>query len=213
MLATHFHRLERRLSKFENIFIDRQQSYMNCKTLDRFNELEGLVSVTWQAWSAFCRGVVIDSCLGTTTASGLVTLPKIEWVSWRRVTYEATCFAKSTVPKVTKATTSIRQEMTWGDQDRLLRAINGLRPTNFAQLLPGFGLGVVGPKHLQKVRNATAHMNNESMLEIKALSATYFGPRLRHPLDISWWQHAATRETAYLSWIDDLRDIARVAIS
>src|SRR5689334_5531064 len=32
--------------------------------------LEGLLSKVWQSWCSFCRSCVIESCMGTTTASG-----------------------------------------------------------------------------------------------------------------------------------------------
>src|SRR6516162_521570 len=33
--------------------------------------LEGLLSRVWQAWNRFCRKCVIESCMGTTGATGL----------------------------------------------------------------------------------------------------------------------------------------------
>ena len=163
----------------------------------------------WQGWCDFCRTVVISSCQGTTTRTGTsissrTTAPN----TWQRIGYEALCASKRKSSSPGKALRFRRHEPTWGDLSVLLRAIPALSPANSATLLSGFGLSLHGPKHLQIIRNACAHLNWETMLGIRSLAVFYIGTRIEHPCDIMWWLEPASKSDAVFCWLDDLEIIA-----
>lgn len=212
MLARHVIRLERRLERIEERFVAQHSALSNASGLQRWFELEGMLSQSWQVWCVFCREAFIQSCLGTKTTGGNVTVCDPDWTDWQRVAYVATCHAKSQTPKPGKTLGTIRHEFTWGDINALLRATAGVRPTNWNSLMSGFGLSVNGARHLQVVRNACAHLNSESQFAVKSLTPFYSGSGLRHPADIVLWQDSSTGYPVLMSWFDDLRNMAVQAV-
>jgi hypothetical protein len=175
--------------------------------------MEGMLSQTWQSWCEFCRSAVIESCLGTTTATGTVTVPLPQWVDEGRVCYEAKVFANGGKNvKVGAKTTTRREEFTWGDVNRLVSAIGGLSPTNKSSLLSGFGVGLLAPRHMQLVRNAAAHWNSETMADVRKLTAYYSGAIIQHPTDLMVSDEIATRTPAFIAWTRDIRIMAQASI-
>jgi len=213
-LARHEFGLSRRLSKLEDDFLD-FFSDPKLSTHERWYKLEGLISQTWQSWCHFCRSVVIDSCRGSITAGGqVIARANPAWSDAGRVAYEARCIVLNQLPRPGTRLSSIRAErITWGDVDKLVDVVAGLRPANHAQLLSGFGGGLPGPKHLQVVRNASAHISQENASEVKRLAASYYGPSLRHPIDLSTWLTLTSRNPAYIAWTADIRSMASVCVN
>ncbi|MBV1929104.1 MAG: hypothetical protein KUG81_06285 [Gammaproteobacteria bacterium] len=102
----------------------------------------------------------------------------------KRVAYEAKQASRGQSAKPGKVIQYLRQEPTWGNPDVLLTAIPVLSPANSDDLMSGFGLPVYAPKHIQTVRNACAHLNAETMADVRSLLVFYRGSGLSHPLDI-----------------------------
>jgi hypothetical protein len=65
--------------------------------------------------------------------------------------------------------------------------------------------------HLQKVRNATAHLNYQSFAEVRALSVFYNANPIRHPALACLWVDPGTKDFAFLAWLDEMRIVADVA--
>lgn len=175
--------------------------------------LEGLASSLWQVWGHFCRDVVMFSATGCSTASGNVLNPSVTPANWERVSYIAMQLKGRGNPIVSgKTNSTLRFEPTWGDVGVLATVIPATNPFNKNQLLSAFGLGVqIG--HLQKVRNATAHRNRETMRNVLNLVHLYNLSRPpRHPIEALYWVDVATGDYAINAWADEMRKIASVAV-
>lgn len=175
--------------------------------------LEGLLSSLWQSWGHFCRDVVMFSATGCSTASGNVLAPSVTPAIWERVSYIAMQSRGRGTPIVAGRTNStLRLEPTWGDVGVLARVIPAANPVNRNQLLSAFGLGVQ-VSHLQTVRNAAAHRNNETMRSVLALAHMYNLSRPpRHPIEALYWVDAASGNYAVEAWASEMRKIAGVAV-
>lgn len=175
--------------------------------------LEGLISVLWQSWSHFCREVVISSTTGCSTAGGRVLAPSVTPPNWERVSYIAMQTKGGGKPILPGRTNSVRRfEPTWGDVGALANVISATKPANSSQLLSAFGLGqkVV---HLQRVRNAAAHRNSETMKDILSFAHAYNLLRTpRHPSEAVYWVDAASRDYAIEAWAAEMRTIASLAV-
>ena len=90
----------------------------------------------------------------------------------------------------------------------LLRVIPVLAPINSAVLISGFGLPVYAPKHIQNVRNSSAHTNSETIKDVRRLLTLYSGGTLTHPLEIIWRDEAVSRSPAIFFWLNELEIVA-----
>lgn len=162
----------------------------------------------WQQWNNFCREIVLLSCCGTLTKSGRRVSKRVADNSWNRIAYEVKEYAGSRIPGQFSKINYRRHEPTWGDINVLLKSLPRLNPSNLGDLINGFGVSLSGPKHLQIVRNACAHLNAESMDDVKRISISYVGKSIKHPVDIMWWVEPANRSDAIFCWISDLEVIA-----
>ena len=173
--------------------------------------LSGILSDLWQGWCNFCRSIVIGSCRGCVTRSGGRILPRTAVNTPERVAYEAKRYMQNNAPSSTGAVTYLRQEPTWGDTNRLPLAIAGIAPNNSMQLLGGFGAHANGPKHLQLTRNSIAHLNSETMAEVRLASLSYiFSQPIGNPVDLVLATDQVTGSLAIFSWMDDLELIADI---
>lgn len=172
-----------------------------------------LISAVWQLWCDFCRSIVLRSCAGSETKSGVRIPPRTGDNSWQRVAYEAGQAARGRPIQPASTIRFRRHEPTWGDQNLLLRVIPVLSPANGNTLLTGFGLSLSAPRHIQKVRNACAHLDSESIADVRRLTVHYTGAGLSHPADLLWWIEPASRTDAIFVWLDELKIIADVVTS
>lgn len=170
---------------------------------------ESVLSQLWQLWGRFCREVILASCSGCTTISGAVPARASD-NSWQRVGYEARQAAFQQKAQASKQNSSMRQEPTWGDVNKLIDIVTTLAPSNRAALVSAFGLPLRGPKDLQIVRNACSHVHSENILDVRAIQIYYLAGSLRHPSELAWRQEASTGTTAVLKWIDDLQVMAGI---
>ncbi|MEJ6789003.1 hypothetical protein BrevBR_05575 [Brevundimonas sp. BR2-1] len=84
--------------------------------------------------------------------------------------------------------------------------------TNEAQLSSGLLLASDEARHLQIVRNATAHVNSENLDEARNLALVYRSGRFEAPSDVMFWEEPITGEFAYRYWSDRLIAAANIAI-
>jgi hypothetical protein len=161
----------------------------------------------------FCRSVIFKSCNGTKTRIGNYVPPRSRLNSWQRISYEARQAARGQTCRSSGTINFLRNEPTWGDQSVLLSAIPALSPHNQQNLMTGFGLSLNAPKHLQIVRNACFHINNETMSEVRQLMVFYIGTNLSHPVDIMWWLEPSSQSDAFFVWLEELEIIANQVTS
>lgn len=170
---------------------------------------EGLISHLWQAWNRFCRAVIMESCSGANTRIGQSVASRMGDNSWGRIGYEARQAARGNGVSASGTIRSIRQEPTWGDQDKLIDVIKVVNPNNKNTLLSGFGMSLHGPKHTQIIRNACAHINHENMQDIRNILQYYNNTTIKHPSLLIWEIKKGTVPVkAYESWSRDLLNIA-----
>lgn len=151
------------------------------------------------------------SCQGTIDLSGRRVLKRLSADNtWERVSHEVKSYGQNKTPNRNKKITYHRHEPTWGDVNLLLKALPRLNLGNSTSLLAGFGMALKGPRHLQIIRNACVHLDEESMKEVKRISTFYKGKELKHPVDLIWWTDSAVSTDVIYSWIDDLENIALV---
>ncbi len=169
---------------------------------------EGLLSDLWQDWNNFSRTVLLMSCQGCITRNAAKIQRRPCDNSWQRISYEAKCASQDRAAVHGRINRFKSQEPTWGDTGKVVKIIHGLNPTNKGRLISAFGLSVSGPTHLQLVRNACAHKNEESMKAVRQISIHYISQPLQQPSELVWQFHKRTKTVALYSWISDLQIIA-----
>lgn len=173
---------------------------------------ETLLSEIWQTWCLFSRVLLLKSLRGCRARNGDFIIGRVGENSWERVCYEAVNFIKNR--KITDEghkNFKMKYELTWGDVDVFIKAVNYFSPSNKSALLSSYGLPFEGVKHIQKVRNSCAHKNIENMNELARLSTYYDFYRLSSPIDIVWTLKRGGNLLAIESWIDELNIIAKNA--
>ncbi len=169
---------------------------------------ESLITNFWQSWCSFCRHIIILSCRGTFSRHNDSIASRQADNSCQRLGYEALCAIRRQTPKASKTIRFLRQEPTWGDQDKIIDIIGCLNPGNSDTLRSAFGLPLAGPKHLQIVRNACAHKNVETLNQVRSLSSHYANPKIKSPTDLAWQIAISNNSCGIYSWIEDLIIIA-----
>jgi hypothetical protein len=183
----------------------------NWKRIDINAFQEGLVSTLWQAWNHFCRSALVLSARGSTTKSGAPVTSPFSHVTEGELLYAARQFANQQNVVPGKSITDSRQEPTWGDLVKLGRIINGITPTNAAQLLtiPT----AVFLNDLQLCRNATAHVNADRIADVNASRVRYTSTDYRHPTDMIHWRDPKTNQTVWERWMLEIRTVANLAVA
>lgn len=207
-LTKLFGRLDRHLTWAEEEFDHYRRGAARLREVERWFVLEGLISMTWQAWGRFCRDLALKSCQGCATSTGIVVAKRAGATGDNRLAYEALCAVRHQTPNATRTLTYRREEPTWGDPQRFLDIVIGLAPGNASTIVASYGRPLSGPKHIQLVRNASAHLNLETFADVRSLTSFYQGSKLRHPTDIASWIRISDRMLAFHSWTDDMREIA-----
>ena len=177
--------------------------------------LEGFTSYAWQAWCTFCRNCVFESCLGTTNGAGTVIPPHPNATSVAHVSGAASKASKRTArpPYWGGTNITLRFEPTWGDIDILNQIIPRLAPSNASQLLAAFSSGNAPLKAMQKIRNATAHRNPETLADVSSLMSRYRAFSIQHPVQALFWIEPSSNDYLAIHVMDEMRDIALACIS
>jgi hypothetical protein len=205
-------RLDARLNRAAALFSDAAKVVKGRCRHDDVAYLDGLISYAWQAWCRFCRDLIMHSCLGAQTKAGALLPVTAVPATVQRISYLAIRGNKghATAPLATNAVW--RFEPTWGDVAALVRIIPVANPANATQLLTTFGGVTTGPAHLQKVRNACHHLNDQSFAEVKGLQLYYLSSPIRFPAEASFWVDTVTGDFAFIAWLDEMRLIASNAV-
>jgi hypothetical protein len=208
-LAIHSKKLKARLELVEERFHSFQASRPSRLDHAQWMFLEGLSSATWQYWGNFCRSVVMDSALGTHTASGVAIPPCAG--TWQEVSHIAICAANKKKPILGQINNDLHREPTWGDPSKLGKVINSLELGNKTTLASSFGAESSIP-HLQTVRNAAAHRHVQNTEKVLSLSSYYLVSRLRHPVEALLWIEESSDNFAFLYWLEDMRILSELAV-
>lgn len=211
MLAKPLSSLEARFSRAEKLFDRAAQrgSTSGLSKLENWQGCEGLISYVWQAWCAFCRETTLLSMLGTTTTSSALVVAHPDATGPERICYLVKCSFAGHPAKPNRVIADQWKEVTWGDTTALAQFFSTYMPSNHMELRAGLAYPSLAPIHLRTVRNATAHLSKNSMVDVRNLQTFYRGSRLSHPTDLIFWHSRNNGEIAFLDWIGDLRLIAR----
>ena len=177
--------------------------------------LEGLLSRTWQAWSNFCRSLVVESCMGTVDASGKLITALPDAISEAHVSGAAIRAKSNRNPCWGPANTNtiLRLEPTWGDVDVLDRILKQLQPNNVAQLLAAFSSGYTRAKTTQTIRNGAAHNHSQNLLDVQALASAYIAFPITHATHALFWTEPTSGDFLVAQAIEDLRSAGLAAIT
>lgn len=170
--------------------------------------LEGLISTLWQHWSLFCRRVVFSSAVGCVTRSGSNIPACVAPPRWERVSYVAWRVHSRGRIQTGDLNTNLRLEPTWGDVQKAQDVIRVLSPANAAQLISCLGSVSRGPIDVQLVRNAAAHLNQQTFAAVKGLSLYYNAARIRHPAEVATWTEPTSRDFVFIAWANEMRLLA-----
>lgn len=181
-----------------------------------FNYLtETLISDIWQHWCGFCHQLILSSCQGAKARDMTLITPRSGDTSYKRIGYEASHINRNSMHKVTANghnSFAIRNEPTWGDIDVFVKVAIGLNPSNVGTLTSIFG-APNSLKHLQKLRNACAHKNVETMQELNHLTLDYNFSKLNQPVELAWTTIKNGQEFAIQFWLYEMNLIADYATS
>ncbi len=181
------------------------------KSVDRFALQEGLISSLWQTWCEFCRETVIGAVQGASTTAGIaVSSPIYAGRTEPQIAYIAKQLSQANNVGVIRSVAGRHQEPTWGDVTKLTLIVAGLAPSNNATLLSGFG-GALAIKDLQTCRNASAHINVDTLAQVRASRVRYSDTHFRHPSDVMKWTDPITKDYLWRTWVDEIDLISDIA--
>jgi|APLak6261663543_1056040.scaffolds.fasta_scaffold02259_2 hypothetical protein len=203
-------RLARRHDQATSIFDDHAKGILSPWEF-RFLA-EALLSNLWIDWNFFVKQVLVLSCNGSITRSGVIVPARsAPNNSESRITYEIMQYSKNATVNPNR-TFSGAIEPTWAHPDKIIGCITGLAPSNISTLQQAFGsAGLFGPKRIHLVRNACAHKTRSNRNDVQVLRSLYLTNHFFDPIDIIWGNNSSTNSIAIFEWIEDLEDIANLA--
>lgn len=179
--------------------------------IDRFALQDGLISGLWQAWSWFCREIIIQSVKGAYTQQGALTASAYSAYQEMEIAYIAKQISTSQNVGTIRSLSGMYQEPTWGDVRKLNLMSLGLTSTNSQTLTTAFAAcGAI--MDLQLCRNANAHLNGDTVRSVKAAQVRYSDTHFQHPSDMMTWTHPYTQNYLWKAWIDEVNLVSDLAI-
>lgn len=203
---------ERRLNFLSSRFLKMSQKFNVQSSISSTAYREFYISMLWQTWCSFSRSLILSSFSGCNTTSGTITSPSATWTSVERIAYEIKQAAYGKNINSQGMIHQLRNEITWGDVNRVDIGVTALQPTNFQQLNKAYRHDIESIKHLQLVRNACAHWNNETTNDIRAFLSKYTGTKFHHPSDIVFWERGSDGLMTYLAWVEDIKNTVNTAV-
>lgn len=179
---------------------------------ERWALQEGLLSQKWQSWCGFCRSVLIQSAIGAQTTGGSATTSPHAARSEAELAWLASRASRNQSISNIQPIGGSHLEPTWGDPIKIGLISHAFAMTNEGQLSAGLLSASAETRHLQIVRNATAHINRENYQEARDLSLIYRAGPFEAPSDVMLWEEPTTGEFAYRYWSDRLIIAAKIAV-
>lgn len=212
-LERTFLNLQRRLNWADNEFRNQHKLANKSLTNSEVFYLNGLVDYVWQAWNRFSREYFIHCSLGCTSKNGVIipAANNVYPLTEDRVSYLSTRFTQPHKITAHGSNNVLRLEITWGDINKIIGLSAHCGLSNHATVTASFGGGLLGPKHMQTLRNAIAHLNKETHLSLSALSSNYKSFKARHPVTALYWRTINDDMYAMTAWIEDMILIADIA--
>lgn len=203
-------KLDQRIASLEGGFHRQLLAGANARRIDRYAIQEGYVSALWQAWSAFCREVIICSTRGSSTVSGVITNSphaarsemEIAFIA-KRLAYNKSINAISPLPH--------HLEHTWGDVQKLHLVASGIGCSNSVQILTALSV-CSRIADLQLCRNASAHVGISTIQGVRSARVRYRDTKMHHPSDMMRWIDPDSNDFLWRSWVEEIQIAAEFAI-
>lgn len=103
-------------------------------------------------------------------------------------------------------------EPTWGDLAKVNLIATGIGSSNAGQLISAFGAGIA-IRDLQMCRNASAHLNLETIAAVNSAKVRYSQTKFVHPSDVMFWIDPATKDYLWKTWIDEINVLSDLAVT
>ena len=181
------------------------------EVVDKHALQEGYVSALWQAWCSFCRELLILSTQGATTVSGSTTTSPHSTLGEMEIAYVAKRLSENLTVNNVRPLIGNHQEHTWGDLAKLNLVASRIGCSNAGTILTGLS-ACLRVKDLQLCRNASAHISNSKIQEVRASRVRYQNTTFSHPSDMISWVDPGTSDFLWKSWIDEIRLAADFSI-
>ncbi len=204
--------LERRLFAIDEAADNSLLGARHIQRRERWAIQEGLISQKWQAWCGFCRSVLIHSALGAETDGGTMTNSPNSARTERELAWIAKQAARNQAYANVQSIAGSHLEPTWGDPGKIALMSVALGMSNEAQLSSGLLSASQEARHLQVVRNATAHISKDNISEAVKLNTVYRAGVFESPSDVMLWEEPISGDFAYRYWSDRLIIAANLAI-
>jgi len=204
--------LERRLNAIQGAIDRSLTAPASPPKLDRWALQDGFISHAWQAWGVFCRELIIQSALGVPTAANLATgsphagrpVGELAWIGMRA--------AKGDAFHNVQTIRGSYQEPTWGDGAKFQQIATAFQLVNEQTILSGVLSAGRIVRHMQIIRNASAHTNSETLAEVRSLAPFYITVPIRMPGDAIFWADPNSGDFIYRFWTSRLIAAARQAV-
>lgn len=201
-----------RLVVLESAFERQGANVTSYRMADKFARQEGLVSNLWQSWCRFCRDATIQSTLGAVSTSGTATTSNFSHHTEREIAFVAKKLSQNQNVGTIRPIAGDHMEPTWGDVQKLNPIVVGLNPSNLNNMISGLS-SISSLKDLQLCRNASAHVSQDKILEVRNARVRYSSSRFSHPSDMIFWNEPNSQDELWRVWLDEMRFVASVYIS
>lgn len=200
-------KFECRLSTLDSAFDRYVIEPVAVSRVDRSALQEGFVSSLWQSWCYFCRELLIRSTQGAITTSGAATTSAYAAHSEMEIAYIAGRFARKESLGQVRALAGNHREHTWGDLAKLNNVLVAIGCSNAPTIQSGLS-ACLRIKDLQTCRNASAHISNSTIRNVRLSRVRYTNTSFFHPSDMVLWVDPSSSDFLWKSWVDEMRIVA-----
>tara|TARA_R110000868_G_C10740942_1_gene752394 strand:- start:280 stop:741 length:462 start_codon:yes stop_codon:yes gene_type:complete len=153
--------------------------------------------------------------MGTTDGNGIAITPVAGAISEEHVSAAAMHANNKNTPPANwiKTNSILRKEPTWGDIDVLTKIASNLSPSNASQINAAISTVYTTAKDIQIIRNATAHTNHQTILEVRSIMTRYVVFPTNHPIQATLWTVHSTSDFLLANAIEELKMASLSAIS
>jgi len=204
-------KLYRRLNVLDNGFERQLLDPVAKYRIDKFAIQEGYISALWQAWSNFCRELLIASVQGAITKSGETTTSPHAQRDEMEIAFVAKQLSNQHAVNAIRPLVGNYQEHTWGDLRKMNLVTSQIGCSNASLILTALS-ACLRVEDLQLCRNASAHISKSTLQMVKASKVRYLETNLRHPSDMMYWVDPNSQDFLWKSWVEEMELAAEFAI-
>lgn len=162
----------------------------------------GILNTIWQSWNRFWRTLWLTPLTGGIGITGQI-LPSNPNIRDEKEAVHYLLYILNKRPTPNGRIKASYQEPRWGTVDTIQDLSQRIsNPGN--RILGAFSVLGNSPRHLQVVRNAAIHLDNDNMQEVKSIMAYYKITAVKYPTDLMLAEDLRTGKIAVRNWIDEL---------